>query len=104
MNKCEQPELWVNRHKPEFLATACFPQVCRKLQTWQQMGAGEINYFTASAFGMLGQNHPQPNVNLLSRSRGGVSAVIKDPKRWRPFGLVAPIYWMCTGDRHKKLD
>ncbi|NET72197.1 MAG: hypothetical protein F6K62_15045 [Sphaerospermopsis sp. SIO1G2] len=104
VNKCEQPELWVNRDKPEFLATACFPQVCQKLKKWQEMGGGEINYFTASAFGMLGKNHPQPNVNLLSRSRGGVSAVIKDPKRWRPFGLVAPIYWMCTGDRHKKLD
>lgn len=104
LNKCEQSELWVNRHKPDFLAKARFPQVCAKLQAWQQMGAGTVNYFTASAFGMLGQNHPEPNVNLVSRGRGGVSAVIKNPKCWRPFGLVAPIYWLCTGDRHRELD
>ncbi|MFM6078086.1 MAG: hypothetical protein ACKPCI_06125, partial [Dolichospermum sp.] len=52
LTKCEQSELWVNRHKPDFLAKARFSQVCAKLQTWQQMGAGEVNYFTASAFGM----------------------------------------------------
>lgn len=104
LNKCEQSELWVNRHKPDFLAEACFPKVCRKLQAWQQMGAGRIGYFTASAFGMLGQKHPEPNVNLLSRSRGGVAAVIKNTRCWRPFGLVAPIYWLCTGDRHRELD
>ncbi|MBK1987918.1 hypothetical protein A0J48_010260 [Sphaerospermopsis aphanizomenoides BCCUSP55] len=104
LTKCEQSELWVNRHQPDFLAKARFSQVCAKLQTWQQMGAGEVNYFTASAFGMLGQNCPEPNVNLDRRSRDGVSAMIKDPKRWRPFGLVAPIYWLCTGDRHRELD
>ncbi|MEC4818183.1 MAG: hypothetical protein SAK29_33670 [Scytonema sp. PMC 1069.18] len=104
LTKCEQTELWVNRHKPAFIAEARFPQVYRKLQTWQQMGAGTVEYFTASAFGMLGNNFPEPNVHLLSRTRDGVAAVIKDPKRWRPFGLVAPMYWLCTGDRHKELD
>ncbi|BAY95328.1 MULTISPECIES: hypothetical protein [unclassified Tolypothrix] len=104
LTKCEQSELWVNRHKPAFVAEARFPQVYRKLQTWQQMGAGRVDYFTTSAFGMLGNNFPEPNVNLLSRGREGIAAVIKEPKRWRPFGLVAPIYWLCTGDRHKELD
>lgn len=104
LTKCEQSELWVNRHKPGFLAQARFPQVCRQLQTWQKMGAGNVDYFTNSAFGMLGNNYPEPNVDLLSRNRDGVTAVIKDPKRWRPFGLVAPIYWLCTGQRHKELD
>lgn len=104
LTKCEQSELWVNRHKPRFLAQARFPQVCRQLQTWQNNGAGNVDYFTNSAFGMLGNNYPEPNVDLLSRNRDGVTAVIKDPKRWRPFGLVAPIYWLCTGQRHKELD
>ncbi|MFN7528501.1 MAG: hypothetical protein ACK5QA_13915 [Dolichospermum sp.] len=104
LNKCEQSDLWVNRDKPAFLASARFPQVCRKLQSWQQMGGGEIEFFAASAFGMLGSKYPEPNVNLLSRSRGGVTAVIKNPKLWRPFGLVAPIYWLCTGSRHPELD
>ncbi|MBE9057356.1 GTPase domain-containing protein [Sphaerospermopsis sp. LEGE 08334] len=104
LNKCEQSDLWVNRDKPGFLASARFPQVCRKLQSWQQMGGGEIEFFTASAFGMLGNKYPEPNVNLLNRSRGGVRAVIKNPKLWRPFGLVAPIYWLAKGSRHPQLD
>ena len=104
LNKCEQSDLWVNRDKPAFLASARFPQVCRKLQSWQQMGGGDIEFFTASAFGMLGSKYPEPNVNLLTKTRGGVTAVIKNPKLWRPFGLVAPIYWLCTGSRHQELD
>jgi hypothetical protein len=104
VTKCEQSELWVNRHKPAHLASARFPQVYQKLQSWQQMGAGKVDYFTSSAFGMLGTRYPEPNANRLSRSVGGVTSVIKDPKRWRPFGLVAPIYWLCTGERHKELD
>ncbi len=67
LTKSEQSELWVNRHKPAFVAEARFPQVYRKLQTWQQMGGGNVEYFTTSAFGMLGNNFPEPNVSLLSR-------------------------------------
>lgn len=104
LTKCEQSELWVNSHKPAFIAKARFPQVYRKLQTWQQMEGGMVGYFTTSAFGMVGNTFPEPNMTLLSRSHNGIAAVIKDPKRWRPFGLVAPIYWLCTGDRHKELD
>lgn len=104
LTKCEQSELWVNRHKPAFLAQARFPLIYRQLQTWQKMGAGTVNYFTNSAFGMLGNKYLEPNVDLLTRNRDGVTAVIKDPRRWRPFGLVAPIYWLCTGQRHKELD
>ena len=104
MSKCEQSELWVNRHKPRELAIMRFPQVHRKLQSWENMGGGQVDYFTTSAFGMLGSRFPEPNSKRLTRDRDGTTSIIKDPKRWRPFGLVAPIYWLCTGDRHKDLD
>lgn len=104
MSKCEQSELWVNRHKPRELAIMRFPQVHRKLQSWENMGGGQVDYFTTSAFGMLGSRFPEPNSKRLNRDRDGTTSIIKDPKRWRPFGLVAPIYWLCTGDRHKELD
>jgi GTPase SAR1 family protein len=104
MTKCEQSELWVNRHKPRELAQARFPQTFRKLQAWQQTGGGQVDYFTTSAFGILGNKFPEPNSIKIKRDRGGTSSCIKDPKRWRPFGLVAPIYWLCTGERHKELD
>ena len=104
MTKCEQSQLWINRHKPKELAMARFPQVHRKLQIWSQTADGEVNYFTTSAFGMLGNQFPEPNAKKLSRDRNGTTSVIKNPKRWRPFGLVAPIYWLCTGQDHKELN
>jgi GTPase SAR1 family protein len=104
LTKCEQPELWVNRHKPKEMVQMRFPQTYKRLSTWQGMGAGQVDYFAASALGMMGNNYPAPNATLLSRDTGGVAAVLKEPKHWRPFGLVAPIYWLCTGQHHKKLE
>ncbi|MEK0190959.1 hypothetical protein [Microcoleus anatoxicus] len=104
ITKCEQAELWVSRHNPRELAQARFPQTFRKLQAWQQTGGGQVDYFTTSAFGVLGSKYPEPNSVKIKRDRDGTSSCIKDPKRWRPFGLVAPIYWLCTGERHKELD
>jgi hypothetical protein len=104
MTKCEQSELWVNRHNSRELAQARFPQTFRKLQAWQQTGGGQVDYFTTSPFGILGSRSPEPNSVKIKRDRDGTTSCIKDPKRWRPFGLVAPIYWLCTGERHKELD
>ncbi len=104
MTKCEQPELWVNRHKPDYIIDSRFPQVKQKLENWSKNSQGEVNYFITSAFGVLGNQYPEPNAVKTQRLQEGTKAVLKDPKRWRPFGLVSPIYWLCTGKRHKQLD
>jgi hypothetical protein len=104
ISKCEQPELWVNRHDPKLIAQARFKQVCRKLEGWQSYGNGEVEYFALSAFGTLGKQFPEANAVRISRERDKTSSHLKDPDKWRPFGLVSPIYWLCTGKRHKQLD
>lgn len=105
LTKCEQPELWVNRHQAKKVASARFPKVLEKLEAWQKSGGGKVDYFTTSAFGMLGNRYPEPNMRFVSRDRYGLKeAVLKNPTCWKPFGLVAPIYWLCTGERHKHLD
>ncbi|MGK7873616.1 MAG: hypothetical protein AB4426_09995 [Xenococcaceae cyanobacterium] len=105
LTKCEQPELWVNRSRPQKLAKSRFPQVVQTLQTWKQLGSGSIDYFTSSAFGMMGKRYPEPNITNITRDRGGIKdCILKNPQVWKPFGLVAPIYWLCTGERHKDLD
>ncbi|RUS94645.1 hypothetical protein DSM106972_092820 [Dulcicalothrix desertica PCC 7102] len=104
LTKCEQPDLWVNRHKPKDLAKARFRQVCTKLETWQQLGKGSVEYFASSAFGMLGTRQLEANVQKIRRDRDGVASVLLDPSVWRPFGLVAPIYWLYKGERHPGLD
>ena len=44
-------------------------------------------------------NPPRPNVRMMQ----GGGAVIDRPKFWRPFGLIAPIYWLYTGKEDSKL-
>lgn len=104
MTKCEQPELWVNRHKPYYIIDSRFPQLKQKLANWSKNTGGKVDYFITSAFGVLGNQYPEPNAIKTERLKEGTKAVLKDPKRWRPFGLVSPIYWLCTGKRHKQLD
>ena len=103
LSKCEQSELWVNRHRPRKVA-ARFPKLSAQLENWSKFGGGTVEYFTSSAFGIVGQQYPEPNSKRLRRSRHGTNSVIKNSKLWRPFGLVSPIYWLCTGKRHSELD
>lgn len=105
LTKCEQPELWVNRHDPYKIAKARYPKVCQKLQEWERLGSGNLEYFATSAFGMLGDRYPEPNMKVMARDRGGLrDSVLKSPKHWKPFGLVAPVYWLCTGKRNQQLE
>ena len=103
LSKCEQLELWVNRHRPRKVAKR-FPKLFAQLEAWSDSGGGTVEYFTTSAFGILGRQYPEPNSMRLKRARDGTTSVIKKPKLWRPFGLVSPIYWLCTGKRHSELD
>lgn len=104
LSKCELSTLWVSRHEPRELASRRFPLMQKKLDNWQKMGNGTVDYFTTSAFGTLGTNYPEPNTIELKRDRQGTTSIIREPRLWRPFGLVVPIYWLCTGQRHQELD
>ena len=105
LTKCEQPELWINRYQPAQTVSNRFPKLKQKLEVWQSTSQGQVDYFAASAFGMLGNMYPGPNMKRIQFDRYGIKdSVLKNPGCWKPFGLVAPIYWLCTGQRHKKLD
>ncbi len=104
LTKCELADLWGNRHRPKFLAEARFPTIFKRLESWQDMGMGSVEYFTTSAFGVTGNKYFKPNSQQIYRGLGGVASILEDSKRWRPFGLVSPIYWICTGKRNLQLD
>jgi GTPase SAR1 family protein len=105
LTKCELPDLWMKRQHPQKLAQQQFKQVYSKLRSWEATTAtASVEFFATSAFGVIGSRLPEANSRQQSRDRGGVTAVLKDTKNWRPFGLVAPIYWLCTGNRHNQLD
>jgi hypothetical protein len=105
LTKAEQAELLVNRNqKPQLIAERRFPQLYQKLQSHNGKGSFRVEYFLSSAFGTIGNQTLEANSKIIKRDKGGTSAVIKNPKLWRPFGLVSPLYWLCTGNRHKDLD
>jgi GTPase SAR1 family protein len=105
LTKGEQAELLVNRNqKPQLIVERRFPQLYRKLQNYNGKGAFKIEYFLSSAFGTLGNKTLEPNSKIINRDKGGTSAVIKTPRLWRPFGLVSPLYWLCTGSKHRDLE
>jgi hypothetical protein len=64
----------------------------------------EIEYFAMSCFGMISTNPPEPNVIRELVTDNLYSQVLKDPKIWKPFGLISPLYWLSTGKRHPQLD
>jgi GTPase SAR1 family protein len=104
LTKCEQPELWTNRFKPEETSKNRFPKVCQRLETWKAVSSGSVDYFATSAFGVIGNQRPEPNSKRIDRNELGTQSIIKDPKKWQPFGLISPIYWLCTGKRNPNLD
>ncbi len=104
LSKCELPELWVNRHDPKGILSRRFPLMKRQLEIWADNPNRSVDYFATSAFGVMGKEFSKANTKVNQRSDGGTSCVIAKPTRWRPFGLVSPIYWLSTGKRHKTLD
>lgn len=105
LTKCELTDLWIKREQPENLTRKRFKLVYEQMQEWQSKSAiREVAFFTSSAFGVMGSPFAEANSRVYQRSKYGVISVLRSPESWNPFGLVAPIYWVCTGDRSRKLD
>ena len=105
LTKSENGEVFATRDKPATITVSRrFPNVHEKLQAWHNSKAGKVEFFRASAFGTLGNNFPEPNATIIRRGAEGTTAFIKKPKFWKPFGLISPLYWLCTGERHPDLD
>lgn len=100
--KAEQAEVWVYRHNIKEFINLHFPQMQSTLSAWAKIWGCPVNHFFCSAFGMKGYP-PQPNIKAQNRDNSGVSGIIANPSVWRPFGLVAPIYWLHTGKDNQKL-
>jgi hypothetical protein len=103
INKCEVQEFWINRHATEKILKSRFPQTLSVLKQWEAIGGGEVEFFSASAFGTIGAAMPRPNYRDVKKGAHGNKSILKEPRFWKPFGLVAPIYWLCTGKHHPKL-
>lgn len=98
LTKCEQPEVWgkINSEPIDRLILKWFPKVFNKLEARQSLC--QVEYFALSAFGMVGTVTKRPNTKYSDQTKTGM--VLDNPRLWKPFGLVSPLYWLCTGKRH----
>jgi hypothetical protein len=104
LSKCDLPDIWLNRDNADKLVSRRFPQTKQILDKWVANGAVEARYFVSSSFGCYGVNNREPNLLFVRRDKFGTFAVLKEPASWRPYGLISPIYWLCTGESLKGLD
>ncbi|MEH1798989.1 MAG: hypothetical protein V7L13_07425 [Nostoc sp.] len=102
-SKAEQPQVWNYQNEIPNFVKLKFPKTQQALQNWRRVWGCQVSTFFSSAFGMMG-NPPQPNVRVIQNDGRGTSAVIARPKFWKPFGLVAPIYWLHTGQSDERLQ
>ncbi|QHG21167.1 GTPase domain-containing protein [Nostoc sp. ATCC 53789] len=99
LTKCDIPELWIHSNNPTDKIRGRFEGVHGKLQNFKKI---TVDYFATSAYGMLGSDSETPNSRTVISDDDGTRAVISesDPKLWRPFGLIEPLYWLYTGKKY----
>ncbi|MCP2730915.1 hypothetical protein [Limnofasciculus baicalensis] len=100
-SKFDQPEAWEHRNNLEKFININFPRTHNVFNNWYRTCGLSVTYFACSAFGMKGEP-PAPNV-LVEEGFGAKNGVLADPSKWQPFGLVAPVYWLCTGKNNSWL-
>lgn len=109
LTKCENLQIYSKRRElksSKALVEKYFPKTLQSMRNNLTPDI-EVEYFSLSAFGMMGpEGVKQPNVEYVKDITDPTLqfARLKNKNVWRPFGLFAPLYWLCTGDRHPNLD
>ncbi len=97
MSKCERGELWPGRIEPEIdIFDAHLPNTKKVLQDHIQ--PQNLQFYALSTFGVSKRNDPRPNCKDILGQEGS-SAVLRWPERWKPYNMIAPLYWLTTGRR-----
>jgi hypothetical protein len=109
MNKCERGELWTSRLEPELdLFHQYLPSTTYEFkQLLKEFGIPDINleFFAMSTFGVIGNDDPRPNrKDEIKRQRSAAEdeariSYLRHPKRWKPYGMLSPLYWLATKKR-----
>ena len=97
ISKCERGEIWPGRLDPELdIFEAHLPTTTDLLKS--KVAGENLQFFAMSTFGVLHRTDPRPNrVEMLGAD--GSRAVLREPSKWKPYGIVDPLYWLSTGRR-----
>ncbi len=100
MNKCERGELWTHRLDP---FNEIFDRYLKKstnyIKTYVEKtlkSPDSIQFFAMSTFGVLDSSYDyRPNHDY----RQNKLFLLRDDRKWHPYGMLSPIYWLATGRR-----
>ncbi len=98
MSKCERGELWPGRIEPNIdIFEAHLPKTKSVLQN--NIAPENLEFYALSTFGVLdGHRDPRPN-RIDEAGAYGTASVLREPDVWKPYNLIAPLYWLSTGKR-----
>jgi len=102
------PDIYPYKNNLSQFVDMKFPHTKLALQIWSKNWGCAVAYFSYSAFGMIGNSseancHWEHKYNQQCIRTYTFSYGLKNPKIWKPFGLIAPIYWLLTGRYHRNL-
>lgn len=103
MSKCERGEIWPGRLEPdEDLFKVRLPKTFDFLNRKFPAHTNRLKFFACSSFGVLNASpdgfDPRPNRHIPDfGAPSEYTAIIRDPQKWQPYGLISPIYWLSTG-------
>lgn len=97
ISKCERGEIWPGRIEPEIdLFNSHLPETSSLLRSC--VPSKNLEFFALSTFGVLHRNDPRPN-RIEQWGTDGSRAVLRESRKWKPYGMLAPLYWLSTGKR-----
>ncbi|MFB2968604.1 hypothetical protein ACE1CD_06505 [Aerosakkonema sp. BLCC-F183] len=99
MTKCERGEIWTGRLEPEEdLFKVRLPSTYSLLKR-RLIPNERLRFFACSSFGVMGDRDPRPNryINDNDGTPAEYRCVLQDYQRWQPYGVIAPLYWLTTG-------
>jgi Double-GTPase 1 len=97
MSKCERGELWSGRLDPSLdLFQQHLPKTKAILE--QTIPPKNLQFYAISTFGVLDRNDPRPNREDVIGT-DGTNSILREPEKWRPYGLIEPLYWLSKGKK-----
>ena len=97
--KCERGEAWPARLDPEFdIFRRRFPQTHKFLSNkWPR---NNLWFHALSTFGVLDPiQDSRPNRKTTPDPLTPDTLRYSDFKDWNPYGVISPLYWLCTGHK-----
>ena len=102
--KFEQSYLYLYHHKLTDFIERKFYHLQTAMNRWKTEWNCSVEYFACSGYGMIQKGDSRKPNCQNPPELSAKSARLKNPEAWQPFGLIAPIYWLVTGERDERID